>query len=261
MSESNKSETSSFIGSNNSHHPVGKVEIAGEGGEFVIINKHKYYRHDLMAAFGGNLQPGAAPYPTVNINPAPLGLCGFALTTFVLSLYNAQAMSIKIPNVVVSLACFYGGAAQFLAGLMEFLSGNTFGFTALTSYGAFWLSFAAIFIESFGIGAAYTGFEEQLPNALGFYLMGWAIFTMLLWLNTFKATVPFSALFFFLFVTFLLLAGGEFSGKTGVSRAGGVFGVITAFIAWWNAYAGVATPQNSYFQVLYIPMPGNQMKP
>ncbi|EGW31393.1 transmembrane sensor/transporter [Spathaspora passalidarum NRRL Y-27907] len=242
------------------HTPLGKVQIAGEGGEYVIINKNKYYRHDLMAAFGGNLNPGASPYPTININPAPLGLCGFALTTFVLSLYNAQAMGITIPNVVVSLACFYGGAAQFFAGCFEFVAGNTFGFTALTSYGAFWLSYAAIFIESFGILEGYADAEEQIPNAVGFFLIGWAIFTFILWLNTFKATVPFCALFFFLFVTFLLLAGGEFSGHVNVGRAGGVFGVITAFIAWWNAYAGVATPSNSYLQPIYIPMPGNQLK-
>ena len=76
----------------------------------------------------------------ININPAPLGLCAFALSTFVLSLFNAQAMGIKIPNIAVSLALFYGGLAQFLAGCWEFVTGNTFGMTALTSYGAFWLS-------------------------------------------------------------------------------------------------------------------------
>ena len=72
-----------------------------------------------MAAFGGTLNPGASPWPKININPAPLGLCGFAMTTFVLSLYNAQAMGIKVPNVVVSLACFYGGAAQFLLDVLS----------------------------------------------------------------------------------------------------------------------------------------------
>ncbi|CAI5758464.1 unnamed protein product [Candida verbasci] len=242
--------------SNSEQSPVGKVEIAGDGGEFIIINNHKYYRHDLMAAFGGTLNPGAAPYPTFNINSAPVGLCGFALTTFVLSLYNAQAMGIKIPNVVVSLCCFYGGGVQFLAGMFEWLSGNTFGLTALTSYGAFWLSFATIYIDSFGIGAAYES-TDQLGNAVGFFLLGWAIFTLMIFLTTLKSTVSFSSLFFFLFLTFLLLAGGELSGRVGVSRAGGVMGIITAFIAWWNALAGTATPLNSYVQPYSIPLPGN----
>ena len=96
--------------------------------------------------------------------------------------------------------------------------------TALTSYGAFWLSFGAIFIDSFGIVAAYEKSEEtvpQLKNALGFYLLAWAIFTFILWLNTLKSTVAFCALFFCLFVTFILLAAGEFSQKTALARAGG----------------------------------------
>lgn len=242
---SQKSTNSSIIDPGD--QPVNKVHITGDGGEFVIINNHKYYRHDLMAAFGGTLNPGAAPWPKININPAPLGLCGFALTTFVLSLYNARAEGITIPNVVVSLACFYGGAAQFFAGMWEFIAGNTFGVTALTSYGAFWLSYAAILIDNFGILAAYEGNEEQIPSAIGFFLLGWTIFTFMLWLNTMKSTLSFSALFFFLFVTFIFLAAGELSGKVGVTRAGGVLGVITAFIAWYNALAGTANSSSPPF--------------
>lgn len=150
------------------HDKVSRVHIHGNGGEFVTINGHKYYRHELMSAFGGTLNPGVSPNPTINMNPAPVGLCGFALTTFVLSLYNAQAMGIMLPNVVVSLACMYGGTVQFLAGLLEFATGNTFGFTALTSYGAFWISYAAIFIEAFGIEEAYAN-TDQMENAVGFF--------------------------------------------------------------------------------------------
>lgn len=181
------------------------------------------------------------------------------MTTFVLSLYNVQAKGIKIPNVVVGLACFYGGAAQFLAGMWEFIAGNTFGCTALTSYGAFWLSYAAILIGNFGILEAYEGNEEQIPSAIGFFLIGWTIFTFMLFLNTMKSTLSFSALFFFLTVTFIFLAAGELSGKVNVTRAGGGFGVFTAFIAWYNALAGTATSTNSYFQPYSIPLPGNVM--
>ena len=80
-------------------------------------------------------------------------------------------------------------------------------------------------VDSFGVAAAYEASEEtasQLPNAIGFFLLAWGIFTFMLWLNTLKSTVTFSSLFFLLFVTFLLLAGGEFSGRVGVTRAGGV---------------------------------------
>ncbi|KAF6044663.1 membrane transporter protein [Candida parapsilosis] len=210
---------------------VSRVQIHGDGGEFVTINGQKFYRHELMAAFGGTLNPGAIPYPKININPAPIGLSGFALTTFVLSLVNARAMGITIPNAVVSLACFYGGLVQFLAGF-----------------------YGAIFIERFGIAAAYKD-TDQFNNAVAFFLLAWALFTFLLVLNTMKSTWAFFSLFFFLFLTFLLLAGGEFSGRVGVTRAGGVIGTITAFIAWYNAFAGTATRLNSYLVPHPIPMP------
>lgn len=235
---------------------VSRVHVHGEGGEFVTINGQKFYRHELMAAFGGSLNPGPIPYPKVNINPAPIGLCGFALTTFVLSMVNARAMGITIPNAVVSLACFYGGLVQFLAGLFEFVAGNTFGFTALTSYGAFWLSWAAINIEAFGIGAAYAG-TDQKSSAVSFFLLGWTLFTFMLLLNTMKSTWAFFLLFLFLFMTFVLLTAGDFTGRVGVTRAGGVFGLITAIIAWYNAFAGTATKLNSYITVKTFPMPSS----
>lgn len=113
-------------------------------------------------------------------NPAPLGLCGFALTTFVLSLVNVRARSVLTPNIVIGLGnytfCFvnvalaYGGLAQFCAGMWEFAAGNTFGALAFSSYGAFWISFACIFIPFFNVAGAYTN-PDELFAALGHYLI------------------------------------------------------------------------------------------
>lgn len=236
--------------------PVAHLQEAGDGKEFLIIGGKKYYKHELMTAFGGTLNPGLAP-PPVNLfaNPAPLGLSAFALTTFVLSMYNAQGMGITTPNVVVGLACFYGGAVQFFAGCWEMLVGNTFGATALTSYGAFWLSYAAINIKSFGIAAAYEEEEAAMfTNAVGFFLIGWALFTFMLTLATMKSTVAFCALFAFLTITFILLGAGDLTQTVGATRAGGVTGVITAFLGFYNAFAGTANKQNSYFTAYPIPL-------
>ncbi|KAG5419536.1 mug86 [Candida metapsilosis] len=227
------------------HGLISRIHIHGEGNELVTIGGHSYYRHELMSAFGGSLNPGVTTYPTSHMNPAPIGLCGFALTCFVLSLFNTQAMGITIPNAVVSLACFYGGAIQFLAGLFEFATGNTFALTVLVSYGAFWLSYATFFIESFGVGAAFKD-TDQFQNAVGIFLLGWVVFTLLILLTTMKSTWEFFLIFVFLEVTFILLACGELTGKVGVTRAGGVTGLITAFIAWYNAFSGTATQFNSY---------------
>lgn len=249
---SNKSETSG-------EYPVGKLQYDGDSNQYIIIGNKKYYTHELMSAFGGTLNPGPAPFLEPKFgNPASLGLSAFALTTFVLSLVNARAMGITVPNIVLGLACFYGGVVQFAAGIWELFLGNTFGGTALTLYGAFWLSFAAIRIKAFGIIAAYGKDEKALASAVGFYLVGWAIFTFMLTLVTMKSTLAFFLLFFSLTITFILLAAGEFTGKVGVTRAGGVIGVICAFIAWYNAWAGVATKQNSYFTSHVIPLPHSE---
>lgn len=255
MSDSLHSSKEVSLSSEEQHHNVSKIQTSGDGNEFIIIGNQKFYRHELMTAFGGTLNPGLTPTPVHKFaNPAPLGLSAFALTTFALSMYNAQAMGVTTPNVVVGLAAFYGGLVQFLAGIWELVVGNTFGGTALTSYGAFWLSYAAIQVPNFGIVAAYADDMEQLPNAIGFYLLGWAIFTFMLTLLTLKSTAAFCALFSCLTLTFILLAGGEFSGVVNVSRAGGVVGVITAFLGFYNAFAGVANPTNSYFGAYPIPL-------
>ncbi|KAH3900462.1 probable Ammonia transport outward protein 2 [Saccharomycodes ludwigii] len=238
---------------------IQKITTGGKNNEYIYIGRQKFLRDDLYQAFGGTLNPGLAPESTHKFaNPAPLGLSAFALTTFVLSMCNARAMGITISNVVVGLAIFYGGLVQIIAGIWEIAVENTFGGTALASFGGFWMSFGAINIPWFGIIDAYSGHEEQLTDALGFYLLGWAIFTYGLSLCTMKATVMFFALFFLLATTFLLLSIGNFADSVGCIRAGGVVGVIVAFIAWYNAFAGVANRENSYVIVRTIQLPSNE---
>lgn len=235
--------------------PIGQVTYSGESGEYVVLGGKRYLTHELMRAFGGTLNPDPVPIEEQKYgNPAALGLSAFAMSTFVLSLVNAGAMGIEVSNIVIGLACFYGGFVQFCTGVWELFLGNTFGATALTLFGAFWLAFAAINIDAFGIATAYSE-STEMPNAVGFFLIGWAIFTFLLMLVTLKSTLAFFLLFFFLCITFILLACGEFTGKASVTKAGGIFGVITAFIAWYNAWAGTATSQNSYITSQVIPLP------
>jgi len=192
-------------------------------------------------------------------NPAPLGLCGFALTTFVLSMVNVQARSLAEPNIVIGLAFFYGGLVQLLAGMWEMAVGNTFGATALSSYGGFWLSFACIFVPFFDIASAYSPDSDggaALNSAVGIYLMGWFIFTFLLVLCTLKSTVAFFSLFFFLDLAFLFLAIGYFkSANTKYLSAGGAFGLIAAILAWYCALAGMVSDENSFFHIPTVPFP------
>ena len=106
-------------------------------------------------------------------DPAPLGLAAFALTTFFLSFVNAGFVPASVEPVVFGLALAYGGGAQFAAGMWEFTKGNTFGATAFTSYGAFWLSFwwLTAHLDAYKIPAADVG------KGVGLYLIAWGIFT------------------------------------------------------------------------------------
>ncbi|KAG8919411.1 hypothetical protein FRC01_001300 [Tulasnella sp. 417] len=196
-----------------------------------------------------NGQPGFPVYHRKFGNPAPLGLFSFASTTLILSLYNVSARGITAPNVVVGMAIGVGGLCQLLAGMWEFATGNTFGATAFSSYGGFWLSFALIFWPSSGILAAYEGKPDELASALGIYLITWFVFTFIMFLATHKASVMLSSVFFFLFITFILLAAGEFTGKAIIHKAGGGFGIVTAMLAYYVGAAGLYTAETSYINL------------
>jgi uncharacterized protein len=174
-------------------------------------------------------------------DPAPLGLMGFGLTTFILSLVNVGVIKAGGDvKVVIGLAVFYGGLAQLLAGMWEFRNGNTFGATAFSSYGAFWLSFAAILIPGFGVAFGTTAGPSG--TAVGWYLIGWAIITGLLTLGTFRLNGGLVVVFVLLFITFILLAIGFFNGSgfgVGITAVGGAIGLLTAIAAWYVALAGV----------------------
>lgn len=197
-----------------------------------------------------NSQPAFPVYHRKFANPAPLGLSAFALTTFFLSMVNVQARGVEVPNLVVGLALGYGGLVQLLAGMWEFAAGNTFGATAFSSYGGFWISFALIFWPSSGILDAYSGAAaHELPSALGFYLAGWFIFTFICLLGCLRSSIGLIALFFMLDLTFLLLMVGNLNGHAGIVKGGGACGLITAAIAWYVALAGLLDGGSSVFKL------------
>jgi len=182
-------------------------------------------------------------------NPGALGLFSFASTTFILSLYNVNARGITQPNVVVGMALFTGGLAQLLAGMWEFPRGNTFGATAFSSYGAFWMSYATILIPSSGILDAYANLPGELENALGIYLITWFMFTTLLMFGAIRRNISFCLLLGFLSLTFLLLACGAWTGKIKITKAGGGLGIVTAMVAYYCAVSELMIREESYFML------------
>ncbi len=173
--------------------------------------------------------------PSGIADPGPLGLAAFAMTTFVLSMFNADLVSKGGEPVVLGLALAYGGLAQLLAGMWEFRTGNTFGAVAFTSFGAFWLSFWA-FDQFYAkdVPAADVG------HAVGLYLIAWGIFTAYMFVASLRTTGAVAVVFALLTVTFLLLGIGNAGAHANIVKAGGYFGLATAIAAWYASFAAVA---------------------
>ncbi|PFH49003.1 hypothetical protein AMATHDRAFT_49088 [Amanita thiersii Skay4041] len=179
-------------------------------------------------------------------NPAPLGLFSFSATTFLLSLYNVNTRDVAAPNAVVGMGLFVGGLAQILAGMWEYPRGNTFGATAFTSYGAFWMSFAAVLIPGAGVREAFQT-EKDYNNAVGLYLVIWFIFTSLLVPPVIRRNISLVILFATLALTFLLVGIGLMTGSAGSRKAGGAFGIISGVTAYYVGFSDLMSAEKSAF--------------
>jgi uncharacterized protein len=179
-------------------------------------------------------------------DPAPLGLAGFAMTTMALSFANAGIIKeAGGAAIILALALFYGGIAQFAAGLWEFRRGNTFGATAFTSFGAFWLSYWAI---------GHWGAAGDIHEALGLYLLSWALFTAYMTIAALKTTTATLAVFVALTLAFIFLGIGalqnDLTGIASMTKVGGYLGILTALLAW---YASAALVINATHKRDFLP--------
>ena len=175
-------------------------------------------------------------------DPAPLGLAGFALTTFLLSGHNASF----IPDLIwVGPAIFYGGLAQFAAGMWEFRNRNVFGATAFSTYGAFWMGlglFITLGVVTKNWFAAYTD-PHGVTNALAWFLFAFAVFNFYMLIASLRVNTAVFMVFLTLQVTEILLVIGFFNlshgGTSWWLHAGGWAGIVTAAVAWYTSSAGV----------------------
>jgi succinate-acetate transporter protein len=197
-----------------------------------------------------------ASAPPALANPGPLGLSAFALTTFVLSAANAGLFTGT--QIVLGLALFYGGFTQFCAGMWEFKAGNTFGATAFSSYGGFWIALGFAELPLFGGSSATPGKSLAAlaggDQAIGFFLLGWTIFTGIMLLGSFKVSAAHILLFLCLFLTFLFLTVEKLQGLPEMGRYGGWLGLVTAGLAWYIALAGVLSASGSPLKLPTFPL-------
>lgn len=178
-------------------------------------------------------------------NPAPLGLAGFGLTTVLLSCINAGLIPVEGTTAVVPLAFAFGGLAQILAGILEYVNRNTFGMVAFTSYGCFWWWYAFLV---WTIGAGWI--KAPAPVAVAVTLGLWGIFTLYMWIATFRANKGVWTVFLLLWITFFLLSAGDFGMAAG-KMLGGYVGIVTGFAALYVSFAEVT---NGAFGRTVIPL-------
>jgi succinate-acetate transporter protein len=179
-------------------------------------------------------------------NPAPLGLFGFGMTTILLNLHNAGFYELNA--MILGMGIFFGGIAQMIAGVEEWKKNNTFGATAFTAYGAFWLSLVAIIlIPRTGFGAALKSDEV----AMGWYLLTWGLFTLFMFIGTLKLNRALQTVFLTLIILFLLLAISDFTGNKDIRIFAGYEGLLCGLSAF---YTGAAQVLNEVYGHTMLPL-------
>ena len=169
-------------------------------------------------------------------NPGPLGLMGFGMTTILLNIHNAGFFPVM--TVIVSMGIFYGGLAQVIAGILEFRKGNTFGTTAFTSYGFFWIALVGIWYLPTSPATAPSD-----TTFVGIFLALWGIFTGFMFIGTLKGNRVLQFVFASLTLLFALLAIGNISGDHGIIHIAGFEGIICGASAIYLAMAEVINEQ------------------
>src|SRR6266705_2858901 len=178
-------------------------------------------------------------------NPAPLGLLGFGMTTVLLNLHNAGFYELN--SMILAMGICYGGAAQIIAGAMEWRKGNTFATTAFVSYGLFWLSLVTLIVlAKLGWGAASN------DTAMAAYLAMWGLFTAVMFVATLRLNRALEVVFGTLAILFFLLAYGDYTNaSTGFKHFTGYEGIFCGFSA---IYAGLAQVLNELFGKIVLPL-------
>jgi len=178
-------------------------------------------------------------------NPAPLGLLGFGMTTVLLNLHNAGFYELN--SMVMAMGICYGGAAQIIAGIMEWRKSNTFAATAFISYGVFWLSLVTLIVlAKLGWGAPSD------ETAMAAYLAIWGVFTAVMFVGTLRLNLALQVVFGSLAILFFLLAIGDFTGASaGFKHATGYEGIFCGLSAM---YTGLAQVLNELFGKIVLPL-------
>lgn len=226
----------------------------------IHIGDMKFNRTEFTRAFEGALQTGYAPVASRKFaNPVPIGVAAFALSLFCLSLVNIHARGTTNAAALAGLFWFYAGVIELASGMWCVVIENTWAATLLGSFGGFWIGYGCIVVDVFGIVKANG---DRTNSILGIWVLGWAIFTLMMWITTVRSTLSLSTLIFLVFLTLIILSTAQFcavdqpTAALHLTKAGGYVGLITSLLAWFVMYEGLCTTENSYWVPPVLLLPG-----
>ena len=183
-------------------------------------------------------------FKEITANPAPLGLMGFGMTTILLNIHNAGFF--QLDAMILAMGIFFGGLAQVIAGIMEFKKNNTFGTTAFTSYGLFWLSLVGLnMIPRLGLGVAANSLS------MACYLFMWGLFTLFMFIGTLRINRALQVVFGTLTILFFLLTIANYTGSSTILTIAGYEGILCGFTA---IYAAMAQVLNEVYGKTILPI-------
>jgi uncharacterized protein len=183
-------------------------------------------------------------------NPAPLGLLGFGMTTVLLNIHNAGFYPLN--TMILAMGIFYGGVAQIIAGIMEWKKGNTFGTTAFTSYGLFWLTLVALWLIP--VKDTTTTLIATTKGPVAAYFFMWGLFTFVMFIGTLKLNRALQVVFLSLAILFFLLCirdGTGMAGDSGFAKFVGYEGIFCGLSA---IYAALAQVLNEVYGRVVLPL-------
>jgi succinate-acetate transporter protein len=201
-------------------------------------------------------EPGFPTYHRRIANPGPLGMFAQAVSLFLWGLYIVRARGVAETSFFVGMALAVGGIVEFLAGMWEFRTGNTFAATQFSMFGGFWFSLGLNYIPGTGAITSYgvantdifgTGGDFQFHQAVGFLWLVWFLFSFMLWLASFRSSIVLSSKLFLTWLMFLLLMSGEFTGHYTHIKAGGGIAIAAACFSFYQATAALMTHETSFF--------------
>ncbi|KAH7882589.1 GPR1/FUN34/yaaH family-domain-containing protein [Phlebopus sp. FC_14] len=220
-------------------------------------NRDNYYVQTVTMDAAAQPQPMMQPYQRTFGNPAPLGMLAYGTVILCSSVLTLNAGNVHTPNLVLVFATFYGGISQTLVGMWEMFLGNTFSATVFGTYGGFNFSYGALYLPQIGLAAAYSvnGVPtEEFYHAIGIYLSIWALITFVFALGAIRTTLPIVVTLGFTVVSLSCLAANAFTGNTHLATAGGAFGVVAAFGAYYGSLSLFWTQQTTFSFIRLPPL-------